>query len=317
MSSCVGPTSLVHSAFFYRSDSEYVDGLLPFILTGLRKGEPLLVAVPGKNLALLRDALGEIPPMVTMADMAEVGRNPEQMLGMEGAWLAKHPGRPVRVIGEVMWPERNDEEYPGCVKHEALVNTTFADHDLLGVCPYNERALPQVALADAHTTHPVFWRDGGTHRSAEYAPDKALTRYNQPLPHHELAVTYIVRELADLSPARSFATRYALGLGLSPDGIANLQLIATELATNSLRHGGGVCRLAFWKHRGHVVCEASDSGRLDDPLAGRRLPPAGVAGGRGLFLINAIADLVRTHATPSGTTIQAYIRLGAPHRGVT
>ena len=58
-----------------------------------------------------------------------------------------------------------------------------------------------------------------------------------------------------------------------------------------------------------IVCEASDSGRLDDSLAGRRLPPAGVVRGHGLFLVNTIADLVRSHTTPTGTTIQAYLRL--------
>ncbi|EUA22837.1 putative regulator of sigma factor domain protein [Mycobacterium xenopi 3993] len=63
-------------------------------------------------------------------------------------------------------------------------------------------------------------------------------------------------------------------LGLSADGIADLQLIITELATNSLQHGNGKCWLAFWEHDGHLVCEARDTGFLDDPLAGRR-PPSG------------------------------------------
>jgi hypothetical protein len=53
---------------------------------------------------------------------------------------------------------------------------------------------------------------------------------------------------------------------------------------------------------------ARDSGRLYDPLVGRLNPgPSGPAS-RGLFLVNAISDLVRTHSTTSGTTIQAYLR---------
>jgi anti-sigma regulatory factor (Ser/Thr protein kinase) len=86
-------------------------------------------------------------------------------------------------------------------------------------------------------------------------------------------------------------------------------MIITELATNSLEHTGGACRLALWQHNGHVVCEVSDGGRLDDPLAGQRTPARGEITGRGLFLINTIADLVRTHTTAAGTTIQAYLRL--------
>ena len=73
----------------------------------------------------------------------------------------------------------------------------------------------------------------------------------------------------------------------------------------------GGCRLAFWRHDEHLVCEARGSGRLDDPLVGRLDPgPTGLAS-RGLFLVNAISDLVRTHTTTSGTTIQAYLRLTA------
>lgn len=95
---------------------------------------------------------------------------------------------------------------------------------------------------------------------------------------------------------------------MSPERIGDLQLIVTELATNSLEHGGGVCRLAFWHEAGHLVCEARDIGYLADPLVGRR-PPAQGSGPYGLFVVNAIADLVHTHTSPSGTAIHAYLRL--------
>jgi MEDS: MEthanogen/methylotroph, DcmR Sensory domain len=40
---------------------------------------------------------------------------------------------------------------------------------------------------------------------------------------------------------RLASLRRALG-----DAVADLILVATELATNSLDHAGGACRLAFW-----------------------------------------------------------------------
>jgi hypothetical protein len=43
-------------------------------------------------------------------------------------------------------------------------------------------------------------------------------------------------------------------------------------------------------------------------MVGRLDPgPCGPAS-RGLYLVNAISDLVRTHTTRTGTTIQAYVR---------
>jgi len=67
--------------------------------------------------------------------------------------------------------------------------------------------------------------------------------------------------------------------------------------------------VAFWREDKHLVCEARDSGRLDDRLVGRLDPgPSGPAS-RGLFLVNAVSDLVRTHTASTGTTVQAYLRV--------
>jgi anti-sigma regulatory factor (Ser/Thr protein kinase) len=101
-------------------------------------------------------------------------------------------------------------------------------------------------------------------------------------------------------------------LGLPPDRVADLLLVTTELATNSLDHAEGPCRLAFWYHDGFVVCEARDLGHWADPLAGRRPPAGGGIGPYGLFVVNAIADLLRTHTTSAGTTVHAYLRRDDP-----
>ena len=57
-----------------------------------------------------------------------------------------------------------------------------------------------------------------------------------------------------------------------------------------------------------MVCEARDMGHWADPLAGRRPPASAGSGPYGLFVVNAIADLLRTYTTPDGTTIHAYLR---------
>jgi anti-sigma regulatory factor (Ser/Thr protein kinase) len=89
-------------------------------------------------------------------------------------------------------------------------------------------------------------------------------------------------------------------------------LVTTELATNSLDHAGGPCQLAFWYDSGFVICEARDMGHWADPLAGRRPPGATGVGPYGLFVVNAIADLLRTYTTSAGTTVHAYLRCADP-----
>ncbi|OBF13156.1 regulator of Sig8 [Mycobacterium sp. ACS4054] len=304
----------VHSALIYQSQQEYLDAVTRFIGDGLATGEAVLVAVPSDKLALLHDAMaadGGLPPDVQTVDVTEEARNPSRFMAMEGAFVDDHPDRRVRIVSQLAWPGRSGEELVACVEHEALVNGAMDGYQATNLCLYDGSRLADEVLADARATHPLLLSGGALQRSAEYAPDAALRRCNRPLPANPGAVTYTVSKSTDLSPARSFAVDYAGWIGLSQDGIEDLQLVATELASNSLMYTDGACQLAFWRDDGYLVCEARDTGCFDDPLVGRLDPgPCGPAS-RGLYLVNAISDLVRTHTTPSGTTIQAYLRFDA------
>jgi anti-sigma regulatory factor (Ser/Thr protein kinase) len=304
----------VHSALLYHSQREYLDAVVPFVLEGLAMDEPVLVAVPGACLDLLRDALGGEGSTsgLQLIDIAEAARNPSRFLALEGSFVEENADRRARIVSQVCWPERSADEVLACMQHEALVNSAFEGRELTALCLYDAERLSDDVLASARATHPLLLKCGSLHDSPDYAPDDVLAQCNQPLPANPGAVTYMVRKSADLRPARSFAVNYAGWVGLSQDGIEDLQLVATELATNSLMYTDGACRLAFWRDDDHLVCEARDNGRLDDPLVGRLDPgPTGPAS-RGLYLVNAISDLVRTHTASTGTTIQAYLPMKSP-----
>ncbi|OBI33375.1 sensor histidine kinase [Mycobacterium sp. E2238] len=305
----IGQLGFVHSALIYQSQREYLEFVTRFVNEGLATDEAVMVAVPSDKLALLHDALGESSADVQMVDVTEVARNPSRLMAMEGAFVDDHPDRRVRIVSQIAWPGRTEEELVACVEHEALVNGAMDGYQVTGLCLYDGSRLGDDVLADARATHPLLWRGDALQRSADYAPDDALQRCNRPLPGNPGAVTYVVKKSSDLSPARSFATNYAGWIGLSQDGIEDLQLVATELASNSLMYTEGACQLAFWRDDDYLVCEARDTGCFEDPLVGRMDPgPCGPAS-RGLYLVNAISDLVRTHTTASGTTIQAYLRV--------
>jgi anti-sigma regulatory factor (Ser/Thr protein kinase) len=306
-----GHGTFLHPAFLYRTQQEYLDCLLPFISDAVKADQAVLVAVPGPNLAVLGNALGRSAAHVVMTDMTDAGRNPGRILGeVLSRFAEKHRDQLVRTIGEPIWPSRSDLEYPACVQYEALINRAFAGRDITVVCPYDVSQLDPGVIAEAHCTHPVLWQDGVFEEdSPAYAPEAVWARYNQPLSSDPTAVRYTARKLADLTGARAFAGKYAQWFGLSPDRTADLQLIASELATSSLTHTRGACRLAFWRCDGHLVCEARDRGCLDDPLAGRRTYGSDGARGCGLYVVNAVADLVRTYTSADETTIHAYLRL--------
>ena len=304
---------LSHTAVFYRSDEDFLAAVLPFVLDGVSSGESVYAALPTGNLALLRDALGDLSGEVGLADMADAGRNPARAFAMFASMLnSAAPEARIRVVGEPVWPGRSADEYPACVENEALVNLAWAGHQVSTLCPYDAANLSDEVLADARRTHPQVQYNGSAVPSPDYAWQEALAECNAPLNTDPAAVTYCLTQLQDLRPARVFATEWSHGIGLCAERAADLNLIITELATNSLKYTGGSCRLALWRRGEHIICEVRDRGRLADPLAGRRLPDPHSVGGRGLLLVNALADLVRIHSGATGTTIQAHVALTLP-----
>ena len=152
-------------------------------------------------------------------------------------------------------------------------------------------------LADARSTHPLLWRCGSAYPSADYAPDQVVARCNQPF-FQSGAVTYMVRKSADLRLARSFAVDYADWVGLSrgqhggpADGrhrAGHQQLEVHRRAPAGWPSGGTT---TIWSVK-RATADGSTTRWWDVERPGAR----GMAS-RGLFLVNAMADLVRTHTT--------------------
>ncbi|MBT2455777.1 anti-sigma factor RsbA family regulatory protein [Streptomyces sp. ISL-86] len=301
--------AFVHPALFYADDAAYLAGAVPFIEDGLAAGEPVAVAAPEPRLDLLRAALGERVGRVRLIDMARAGRNPGHILpGVLLAHADTHPRSRVRIIGEPVWAGRSEAEYPACVQHEALINQAFAGRAATILCPYDTSRLSRRALDDARTTHPLVIEGGTTRTSRSYSPAHALAACNQLLPRPSAAPAFAFA--ADhLAAARAFAAGHAAAAGLTARRQDDLAMVLGELTANSIIHGGGSGILRIWVDGGLLVCEVQDRGHIDDPLAGRRPARPEHPGSRGLLMVNAVADLVRTHTTAAGTTTRCYFGL--------
>jgi anti-sigma regulatory factor (Ser/Thr protein kinase) len=310
MSGSTADARFVHPALFYRSEDEYQAKIVPFVTDGLALGHPVAVSVPGPRLRLLRDALGDRARDVTMLDMTEEGRNPGRIIaGVLRRFADVHPLLHVRIVGEPVWPGRSDAEYPACAQHEALINAAFAGRDVTILCPYDAAGLDATALSDAYATHPVIWGDDGESRSDAYAPDDVIARYNQTLCAPADGMFLVVATPVDVANARHASIEHGRRLGLAGDRVRDLALIVTELVTNSIVHTAGPGRLGLWRADGHVICEVRDPGRFVDPLVGRHPADPEKPNGRGLLLVNDLADLVRMHDGPEGTVIRVYLEV--------
>ncbi|MQA88371.1 MAG: sensor histidine kinase [Streptosporangiales bacterium] len=299
----------VHSVLFYGGPEEYLAGVVPFIGDGLSAGEPVAVAVPAPNLRLLGAELGKAAEQVRFVDMFQAGRNPGRIIpDVLGAFADTHPTGRVRIVGEPVWPSRSAMEYPACAQHEALVNLAFTGRAAAMLCPYDAAGLDGAVLADAAATHPVVVDGDGWRASVDYAPDRIVAAYNQPLPDPPDAAATLTVTGELLDEARSFTAAHARQLGLTGERVEDAVLVVAELAANSVAHGGGAGTMHIWGEHDCFVCQVRDAGHIRDPLAGRRPADPLQAGGRGLLLVNRLADLVRTHTTDNGTTIRVYLR---------
>ncbi|MDT0466568.1 anti-sigma factor RsbA family regulatory protein [Streptomyces gibsoniae] len=300
--------AFLHPALFYRGPQQYVAGTVPFVLAGLAAGEPVGVAAPPDRLALIRDGLGPHADEVCFVDMTRAGRNPGWIIpGVLRRFADAHGEGRVRIIGEPIWPGRTTVEYPACVQHEALINAAFTGREVTILCPYDAAGLDSGVLDDAWATHPVVIDEYGETPSPAYSPEAVAARYNEPLTVPPGAAEFAFDSSGQLSRAREFAVRHGARMGLSVPQLEDLALAVAELTTNSVLHGAGGGTLRIWAEGGHVVCEVHDAGRLIDPLAGRRPQAPSRPGGRGLLLVNHVADLVRVHTGDPGTTIRFYL----------
>ncbi|GGR94835.1 anti-sigma regulatory factor [Streptomyces humidus] len=296
-----------HPALLYRGEREYVDRTVSFVQEGLDLGEPVAVAVPGPNLELIRTALGADAEGVLLLDMARVGRNPGRIIpGVLRSFADAHPQGRTRIIGEPMWAGRSALEYPACAQHEALINAAFEGRAVTILCPYDEANLDEAVLADMRLAHPTIVSRDGRRVSDVYDWRSVVARHNEPLPAAADAAVFSF-DAANLFLARAFTVEQAGRLGLAGQRLQDAELAVAELTTNSVLHGGGHGTLAVWAEAGQLVCEVRDTGRLTDPLAGRRPPARGQIGGRGLMLVHYVADLVRLHTGDEGTTVRFYL----------
>ncbi|HEU0088557.1 MAG TPA: sensor histidine kinase [Pseudonocardiaceae bacterium] len=313
-------TGLVHEALFYRDADEYVAGIETFLREGLELAEPVLVAVPGSHLDVLRSALGSEAQRARFVDMAKVGRNPGRIIPpVLYAFAQEHPGGRVRIVGEPIWPGRTPAEYRAALQHEALINIALAEQAATILCPYDRWGLADGALADARRTHPVLIEDGLREPSADYCDPRVVAdgSYKMlPEPPEWWGDMLVFSSAADLRVVRQFVEGLALRAGLRSGRVSDLCLAVNEVATNTLLHTGEPGILSIWQDPDTecLVCEISDSGQLDNRLVGRIPPAEFEAHGRGLILVNTLCDLVEmpTGRIGAGTTIRLHMALRTP-----
>jgi len=301
-----------HEALFYAGEAEFVSRMSAFIRDGARLGEPTLVVVSALKIERLRRKLGRAADKVQFADMADVGSNPGRIIS---AWrefvdLNASGGRPLRGVGEPIFPERSSAQLVECEGHEALLNAAFDDSvPFWLVCPYDTTALDPAVLSTAERNHPVLAKGNRVLESLSYLGRQAeVVPFLGTLPEPPVEATAIPFGSGSLARVRSLVAQRAARSGFSAGAVADYVFSVNEVATNTLRHGGGGGMLRLWTEGDSLVSEVTDTGRFrPDPLVGRRRPPADIHAGRGLWLVNQLCDLVQLRTFDAAVVVRLHM----------
>jgi anti-sigma regulatory factor (Ser/Thr protein kinase) len=116
-------------------------------------------------------------------------------------------------------------------------------------------------------------------------------------------------ELSSLAGLRAAAAVEGRRYGLAGRPLNDLVLVANELATNAVRHGGGTGWMWLWCRDGCVYCQVSDHGDgMRDPIhAGERASSTNALTGRGLWLVRQMSDRLDIDSSNGGTTVTVAI----------
>jgi hypothetical protein len=297
-----------HEAFLWHDRTDFTDGLVPFISEGLAAGEPVMVATVAEHTHWLREALGQEGDQVRFFDMAELGRNPANIIPAWQKFIDTQASgsRPARGVGEPIWAERQADELIECQLHEALLNVAVDPMTPFWlVCPYDAERLEPAVIDEAYRSHPVVIEADVYKGSTQYAGQAHLeVMLGSELPSLVGEPTTIPFTAKNLDRLRAFLKLEGHVAGLTVQQACALATATQGLAAGSLERGATGGTIRIWRQPRSVVYEVIDGTYVDDPLAGRRAPLVDTADA--LWTANQLCDLVQLRSTPAGTVVRAH-----------
>ncbi|HKR51417.1 MAG TPA: sensor histidine kinase, partial [Pseudonocardiaceae bacterium] len=307
--------SLTHQALLYRSDEEFLAGIVPFIRDGLSRGDPIHIATADRNTDRLKAALGVDARQVAFRDNSQWYRHPVRTLAavFRTVQAAATAGHRLRMIEEPSWIARFAQESKEWARYESLVNVALASVNVTLMCTYDTRVIHPDTVVKVARTHPELVVNGGSRPNPSYADPAVFSAEcdRSPLPEPPLPTVRVRFDRVDqLVTLRDFVTFHATHAGATPQRVEQFVHAIDEVVVNAIEHGGGSGVLQFWTGRQTISCEVSDTGGgLRDPLTGHLPPSRCTVRGRGLWMARQFCDLVELRTDTSGTVVRLHLNL--------
>jgi len=142
--------------------------------------------------------------------------------------------------------------------------------------------------------------------ATQHEDDVALLLVRTPAHQGERATLDITREPSAVPNTRHFVQAKLTEWELDEDPAQTAVLLATELATNAVRHGRGQIRLRLRRTYHALYIEVDDDGSA---LPDRRHADNDDEGGRGLLLVEALSEAWGTRPLDHGKSVWCAVNL--------
>jgi anti-sigma regulatory factor (Ser/Thr protein kinase) len=299
-------TRLAHEAFVFDSDQQVVDRVVPFLVEGFARREPVLVVAGERVRQLLAERLGPDVRRLQIFAPAETWwqgghRTLQAYDGSLRALKATVPSW--RLAAEPVWlATAAGAEWS---RFEAVANRCYASMPYYSLCLHDRTLLPAPVLDAVCRTHPLTWDGISPVPQPMYEEPERFLASVQPA-WHERPGHARVEVVTSLRHARR-ASEAAASDGWRPQ--ADVIVLAThELVANALR-AAPFAELASWTQDDTLVLEVADSGPgLPDETRGYVPPGPDLEDGRGMWLAWSLADDAAVASGPEGTAIRLYFR---------
>lgn len=306
-----------HSLLPYRSTAELLDGAIPFLRDGVRAEGAVLVIADASGVRRIQEGLGPDAARVEYADARTWYSHPVRTTDTCLSFIRERDraGRPVRILGEPVWPGCAPMERIEWERIEALTNIICAETGAEVVCAYDQRRAGTDVLQNAMFTHPEIITTGGRQASPRYVDPWDFTTAcdEPPLPPRPESAICVPVPNTDLHVLRAFVAEEARLHGLPDDAIYRLVSALTEVATNAVRHGAPPILLRLWAEKGPgngqdlLVCEVTDTGVWSPPEGLGFFPPEPPDHQDfGLWAVRLLCSAVQVRAGLSGTTVRLH-----------
>jgi hypothetical protein len=307
----VGERIARHQALMYRTEDAFASSLLSFVREGVETGEALSVAGAPANLDALRSALGSASNEVLFADIKDRYVKPAQTLGTYLSFIEEKldEGRPgVRIVGEVVWPDRDVDLQREWIRYETSLNAILADVPVRLMCTYNTERLTPPRIDAARATHPSVIEDGVVSANDRYAPPERMlgdltVRLPIPARHEERRF-----DAGDVVGPTSFVVDQARRAGLTEDARSNVAAAVCEIVLGAAAGAGGPLLVAVWRDDDDFICQIEESSPPRDPLAGYGPPQPGAPEDWGLWLARHLSDVLEVGTGSRGTAVRLKMR---------